>query len=146
MTLQNLLAIQRLLAFEASRADVQRLLAAAQRNLADATVQAISDENRFDAAYKCVMQCAMAALWANGYRTSTSQPGHHQTAIQSLTLTIGLDAKTMVLLDTLRRQRNVNDYDGAPVSPSAVDESGRQAHALLKQVKAWLSQHRPDLA
>jgi len=146
MTLQNLLAIQRLLAFEASRDDVQRLLAAAQRNLADAGVQAISSENRFDAAYKCIMQCAMAALWAHGYRTSTSQPGHHQTAIQSLTLTIGLDAKTMVLLDTLRRQRNVNDYDGAPISPSAVEEATRQAQALLLRVQAWLSQHRPDLA
>lgn len=146
MTLQNLLAIQRLLAFEASRDDVQRLLAAAQRNLADAGVQAISSENRFDAAYKCIMQCAMAALWAHGYRTSTSQPGHHQTAIQSLTLTIGLDAKTMVLLDTLRRQRNVNDYDGAPISPSAVEEATRQAQALLLRVQAWLSLHRPDLA
>lgn len=145
MTLQNLLAIQRLQTFEAGRADVLRLLAAAERNLADAAVQAISDENRFDAAYKCIMQCAMAALWANGYRTSTSQPGHHQTAIQSLTLTIGLDAKTMVLLDTLRRQRNVNDYDGVPVSPSTVQEAGRQAEALLRLVKAWLNRHRPDL-
>ncbi len=146
MTLQNLLAIQRLLAFEASRADVQRLLAAAQRNLADAAVQAISAENRFDAAYKCIMQCAMAALWAHGYRTATSQPGHHQTAIQSLTLTIGLDGKTMVLLDTLRRQRNLNDYDGTPVSPSAVEEGVRQAQALLLRVQTWLAQHRPDLA
>ena len=146
MTLQNLLAIQRLLAFEAGRGDVQRLLAAAQRNLADAGVPAISAENRFDAAYKCIMQCAMAALWAHGYRTATSQPGHHQTAIQSLTLTIGLDAKTMVLLDTLRRQRNVNDYDGAPVSPSAVEEATRQATALLQQLQAWLALHRPDLA
>lgn len=146
MTLQNLLAIQRLLAFEASRADVQRLLAAAQRNLADAAVPAISAENRFDAAYKCIMQCAMAALWAHGYRTSTSQPGHHQTAIQSLTLTIALDAKTMVLLDTLRRQRNVNDYDGAPVSPTAVEEATRQAAALLQKLQVWLAQHRPDLA
>lgn len=145
MTLQNLLAIQRLQAFEASRADIQRLLAAAARNLADASVQAISAENRFDAAYKCIMQCAMAALWAHGYRTSTSQPGHHQTAIQSLTLTIDLDAKTMVLLDTLRRQRNVNDYDGAPISPSAVEEATRQAAALLQTLQAWLAQHRPDL-
>lgn len=41
MTLQNLLAIQRLLAFEPSRDDVQRLLAAAERNLADLAVDAI---------------------------------------------------------------------------------------------------------
>lgn len=145
MTLQNLLAIQRLLAFEATRADVQRLLAAAERNLADAAVQAISDENRFDAAYKCIMQCAMAALSAHGYRTPTSQPAHHKTAIPSMTLTIALDSKTMVLLDTLRRQRNVNDYDGVPISPSAVAEGTRQAQALLQRVRAWLAQHRPDL-
>ncbi len=146
MTLQNLLAIQRLLAFEASRADVQRLLAAAERNLADSAVAAISAENRFDAAYKCIMQCAMAALWANGYRTSTSQPGHHQTAIQSLTLTIGLDAKTMVVLDTLRKQRNVSDYDGDPISPSSIEECLKQADALLRRLKSWLAQQRPDLA
>jgi hypothetical protein len=52
MTLQNLLAVQRLLVFEANRDDVQRLLAAAERNLADAAVDAISAENRFDAAYR----------------------------------------------------------------------------------------------
>ena len=48
----------------------------------------MSADNRFDAAYKSIMQCAMLGLWANGYRTSTSQPGHHQTAIQSLGLTM----------------------------------------------------------
>lgn len=88
----------------------------------------------------------MAALWAHGYRTSTSQPGHHETALQSLTLTIGLDAKTLVLLDTLRRQRNVSDYDGSPFSPTSVEECQRQAKDLLKHVKAWLASHRPDLA
>ncbi len=44
MTLQNLLAIHRLLVFEASRDDVQRLLAAAERNLVDAAVNGISAE------------------------------------------------------------------------------------------------------
>ena len=64
MTLQNLLAIHRLIVFEARRNDIQRLLGAAERNLADAKVDLISDENRFDAAYKCIMQCAMCALWS----------------------------------------------------------------------------------
>lgn len=86
MTLQNLLAIGSLSQFKPQREDIQRLLTAAERNLADASVAAISDENRFDAAYKCVMQCAMASLWANGDRTSTNKPGHHQTVIQALPL------------------------------------------------------------
>jgi hypothetical protein len=122
MTLQNLLAIGSLSEFKAQRDDVQRLLTAAERNLKDAGATNISDENRFDAAYKCVMQCAMVGLWASGYRTSTGKPGHHQTAIQSLQLTVGLDAKTVRVLDGLRRQRNINDYDGNPISPTVVEE------------------------
>ena len=80
MTLENLLAIHKLISQQPDRAALQRLLDAAARNLLDAKVTAISDENRFDAAYKAIMQCAMAGLWANGYRTATSQLGHHQTA------------------------------------------------------------------
>ncbi len=144
MTLQNLLAIQSLIEFIAQRADIQRLLAAAERNLQDAAIVAISDENRFDAAYKCIMQCAMVALWANGYRTSTSKPGHHQTAIQTLTLTVALDPKAVVVLDKLRKQRNLSDYDGDPIAPSLVEECQRQARALLKHVKSWLAANRPD--
>ena len=74
MTLANLLAIQRLQAFSASPQGVQRLLAAATRNLTDAQLQALSAENRFDAAYKCILQCAMLGLWAQGYRTPTASP------------------------------------------------------------------------
>jgi hypothetical protein len=44
---------------------VQRLLAAIKRNLADAAVANISDETRFDAAYKAVMQCALVAMLAH---------------------------------------------------------------------------------
>ena len=72
------------------RAGIARMLAAAERNLADARLAALSAENRFDAAYKAIMQCAMLALRANGFRTLTSQAGHHQTALQTLPLTIGL--------------------------------------------------------
>lgn len=86
---------------------MQHLLQAAARNIEDARVAAISGETRFDAAYKCIMQCAMVALWANGYRTSTSQPGHHQTAIQTLPITIELDQSTVIVLDALRKQRNI---------------------------------------
>jgi len=144
MTLQNLLAIQSLMEFSAQREDIQRLLAAAERNLQDSGVAGISDENRFDMAYKCVMQCSMAALWANGYRTSTSKPGHHQTAIQTLGLTVALDARTVVILDKLRKQRNINDYEGDPIPPSVVEECQRQARLLMEQVRAWLKDNRPD--
>ena len=99
MTLDNLLAIHKLVRQAPDKAGIGRLLGAADRNLADAKLQALSTDNRFDAAYKSIMQCAMVALWAKGYRTSTSQPGHHQTAIQTLPKTLGVSAQTVIVLD-----------------------------------------------
>jgi hypothetical protein len=110
MTLQNLLKIGRLKAHEPNAAEVQRLLAAIKRNLSDAAAAHISDETRFDAAYKAVMQCALVAMLAAGYRPSANEPGHHQTMIQSLPLTLGVSNDAWVVLDALRRP---------PLSPSA---------------------------
>ena len=145
MTLENLLAIHKLQRFDANAAGVRRLLAAAERNLADAGIAALSAENRFDAAYKAIMQCAMIGLWANGYRTSTSQPGHHQTALQALPKTLLLAQERVILLDALRKQRNLNDYEGDPVSDGVVEECCKQAALLLAETRAWLETNRPDL-
>ncbi len=145
MTLANLLAIQRLLAFSATPQGVQRLLAAAERNLADAKLPQLSAENRFDAAYKCIMQCAMLGLWSHGYRTSTSQPGHHQTALQTLPLTMGLPNNAIIVLDALRKQRNLNDYEGDPVGDSVVRECLGQAEALLGHTRQFLQTQFPAL-
>lgn len=145
MTLANLLAIQRLLAFSATPEGVQRLLAAAVRNLADAQLAPLSAENRFDAAYKCIMQCAMLGLWARGYRTSTSQPGHHQTALQALPLTMGLPNDIIIVLDALRKQRNLNDYEGDPISDAVVSECLAQAQSLLAHTRQFLQTQFPNL-
>lgn len=146
MTLENLLKIDRLQQHVPSRETVQRLLQAAVRNLVDARIEGVSGETRFDAAYKCIMQCAMVALWANGFRTSTSQPGHHQTAIQSLPHSIGLKQSVVIVLDALRKQRNVNDYEGDPISDQAIVECIKQAESLHQAVIAWLAANRVDLA
>ena len=145
MTLENLLAIHRLQSFTPSREGVQRLLAAAQRNLTDARLAALSADNRFDVAYKAIMQCAMIGLWANGYRTSTNQPGHHQTALQALPKTVGLKQDEVIVLDALRKQRNLSDYEGDPITEAAVVECVKQAENLIRRVQQWLGKHRPDL-
>lgn len=145
MTLTNLLAIQRLQAFKATSQGVQRLLAAAVRNLADARIMQLSAENRFDAAYKCILQCAMIGLWTRGYRTSTSQPGHHQTALQALPLTMGLPNDIIIVLDALRKQRNLNDYEGDPISQAVVTECIAQSEVLLAHTRQFLQAQYPDL-
>ena len=145
MSLANLLKINKLQVHSPTRDAVLRLLEAANRNLADAHIAEVSAENRFDAAYKCIMQCAMLALWVNGYRTSTSQPGHHQTAIQTLPTTIGLEQSTVIVLDALRKQRNVSDYEGDPVSDQAVIECIKQSEELYRNINAWINKNRADL-
>lgn len=145
MSLQNLQAIGQLLPHEPDAGSIAKLLQAARRNLTDAGVEQVSADNRFDAAYKCIMQCAMLGLWANGYRTSTSKPGHHQTAIQSLGLTMAVPQPHIIVLDALRRQRNVSDYEGDPVSIATLQACIGQAAGLLSHAEQWLQAHRPDL-
>ena len=62
MSLENLLKIGRLKEHPPDADEIQQLLAAAERSLADARVTAISTETRFDAAYRSIMQAALAAM------------------------------------------------------------------------------------
>lgn len=144
MTLQNLLGIS-LDAIAPDKGQIGRLLTAAQRNIQDAQLAALSAENRFDAAYKAIMQLSMAALHANGFRTLTSKPGHHQTAIQTLNQTVGLPQPQVIVLDALRKQRNLADYSGELVPESAVKACLAGAVALHAHVTTWLDTNRPDL-
>ena len=73
MTLKNLPGIS-LDAISADKVSVGMLIAAAERNIADAQLQGLSSENQFDAAYKSIMEMAMVALNADGYRTRKSKP------------------------------------------------------------------------
>ena len=144
MSLKNLLGIS-LDTAAADKAQVSKLIAAAQRNIADAALQGLSAENRFDAAYKAIMQLAMVALNANGYRTLTSKPGHHQTALQTLPLTVGLAQPKVIVLDALRKQRNLADYSGDLVPDSAAAECLASAQDLLAHLRAWLAANKPEL-
>ena len=144
MSLDNLVGIP-LEKLEPDSTRIARLLAATRRNIADATIMTVSAENRFDAAYKAIMQLANASLQANGFRTLTSKPGHHMTMIQSLGQTLGLDKETVIILDALRKQRNVADYSGDIVPESAARDCLMHAENLLKNVNRWLNANRPDL-
>jgi hypothetical protein len=144
MTLRNLLGIT-LDEVVPDKAQISKLFAAAQRNVRDARLEGLSAENRFDAAYKAIMQLAMIALNANGFRTLTSKPGHHQTAIQALSQTVAVDPKRVIVLDALRKQRNVADYSGDLVSDAAVTECIHSAEELLAHVLDWLKKNKPEL-
>lgn len=145
MTLDNLLKIGQLKPHAPDAAEIARLLEAARRNLTDANAENISTENRFDAAYKCIMQSALAALMANGYRPDTKVPGHHQTVIQSLPKTVGLPSARVAVLDTLRNKRNLSDYSGRDIDRASLATCIAEAARLLDEVNAWLAKTHPEL-
>lgn len=145
MSLQSLVGVA-LEAVTPSRQTIVRLLAGAERQVRDAELEAVSAETRFGSAYKAIRLLADAALHAHGYRTLTSKPGHHQTAIQSLRLTLDVDARTIVRLDALRRLRNANECTGNVVLAAALAECVPRAETLRATTIAWIRTHRPKLA
>ncbi len=145
MSLQNLLKIGQLEDHETNAEQVRRMLDSAERAIADARQESISPETRLDAAYRAITQLCMVALWANGFRASKSKPGHHQTMIQSLVHSIGLDRDQVLLLDTFRVKRNAIDYTGDEVDEASVDECVAAACNLLCHVTHWLTNYRPGL-
>ena len=146
MTLENLPRIGKLKPHKSTREEVARLLTAMRRNLKDSRNVEISPESRFDIAYKAIMQCALVAMMANGYRPSTNEPGHHATVVQSLPTTIGLANERMIVLDQLRKKRNLSDYTGAGVTEEEAAACVRAAEELATAVEKWLRAQRPDLA
>jgi hypothetical protein len=139
VSLANLLRIGQLKEHPADAGEIARLLLAAQRGIADARVQSISPETRFDAAYRSIMQTGLAALMARGYRPDTNRPGHHATIIQVLTLTLGIDTRRVAVLDTLRRKRNLVDYTGEDIDEGSVAACIEAAAQLLHEARAHLA-------
>ncbi len=142
MTLENLLRIGKLKAHAADEAEIARVIESAERALTDAANVALSSDSRLDLAYRAVMQAALAAVMANGYRPATSEPGHHQLLIQALPKTIGMAPERVQVLEAYRKARNQMDYRGMPVSDAVAGECVEDAGRLLADVRAWIAAQR----
>jgi hypothetical protein len=118
---------------------VARMLSAARQQLKEAAVMQLSNETRFDCAYDAIRAVADVALLLNGYRTLTSKPGHHQTAIHTLAHTLDVDANTVCILDGLRRRRAGSVDQGETVTDAALEECLRQSRALLRRLESTLT-------
>ena len=57
---------------------------------------------------------------------------------QLLPQTLGIDKKTVTILDAMRKQRNIADYSGDIIPENAIVACIAQAEALLKDFKKWL--------
>ena len=140
--LNNLARIGMLDKMPFSAALLQKMLATAHTRLQDAQRTDNSTETRFDCAYTAIRAVADAALHAQGWRTSTSKPGHHQTTIGCLVHTLGVSPATVRVLDALRKQRkqrNLSDYDGELVTEQTLRECLQQAQTLSELAQQKLA-------
>lgn len=134
------------IAHEPTSADeIRRLLAIADRGIADAKVTAISADLRLVAAFSSALAAATAALRAEGYRTKT-QVGHHMRVMECLDFTIGADAKLQNKLKAISKKRNATTYDAAGnVSDAELKLAIGVAEELRGRVADWLVRAHPEL-
>jgi len=125
--------------------EVARYLAMIEAKLKDSKNPGNSLVSRFDLAFESLLQTAVLALRANGYRT-TSQAGHPQLAIQTLPKSVGIDVAEVRILQEFRKKRSAGLYQ-ADYSPTEQEVKSviRSADALLGKVRDWIRANRREL-
>ena len=143
MTLDNMLG-RGLERAASGRNEITRYLTKIRRKIADSRKDSISLDSRFDIAFEALLQISLAAIRANGYRT-TSEAGHQRLAIQLLPKSIGVDPAEIRVLDEYRKQRSIGLYE-ADFDPSEAEVKAVTAAVggLLEKFVNWISSNRPE--
>jgi hypothetical protein len=130
-----------------NRREIARLLAVADRDLADANVGGLSLDRRFATAYSAALQLATVVLRASGFRTSSASAGHHATTLSVLAELMGpVQSDRATYLDACRRTRNQADYDRIDVvSEPDLLELLDDTLAFRDEVLTWLQRNHPGV-
>lgn len=116
-----------------------------RRDLRDSQSSDVSPDWRFNIAYNAALQAAKAALAAAGYRVARGGDGHART-LESLALTVGLEARSVRRLNACRKRRNAAEYDHAGITSDAeVEEMRMLAESVCDVVTRWLRATHPHL-
>lgn len=121
--------------------DIRGLVA---RDLADATVSALSADRRFATAYNAALLTAHMAIACAGYRVA-AKTGHHKVTFDSITLALGSGVDRYAdYFERCRRKRNVIDYTRSHVATdSEAAEIVQQATEFHEFVEAWINSNFP---
>jgi uncharacterized protein (UPF0332 family) len=145
MTLSDWLRNSWLQKHRTSREEIQGLLSVVDRSLQDAETPGLSLDGRFNQAYNAALQCAVAALAAEGFRL----PGQskHYRAIDSLALTLGETSENVRLLDAARKKRHVAVYErSGSITDVEVEEMMVYAKKLRSKLLNWLKENHQELS
>jgi hypothetical protein len=131
-------------AHKTSRHEIDSLLKAADRDLADAQLPGLSADRKFTTAYSAALLTSTAALAASGYRAP--QDGHHYWTIRSLGFTLEPGPRVIDQFDAFRRKRNIADYETAGmVSEAEIKNMLSLAKSLRLTIVEWLKKNHREL-
>ena len=129
-----------------SAREIQDLRAVVERDLQDAALPELSEDNAFGLAYEAGLLLARMATACAGYRVRGA--GAHQTAFVALEIALGsLASQAAAYFEVCRRKRNILSYDNADVtSATEVTEILREVRRLEVLVERWIARRHPVLA
>ncbi len=126
------------------RQEMGNQLAIADRDLADAAANDISDDWKFGIAYNAALKLCTMMLYAAGYRPENTL-AHYRT-LMSIEYTLGAHRKEdAVYLNACRAKRNTVEYDNiGGASRAEADELLAFAKELRTDVLARLKEQHPE--
>ena len=132
---------------QTSKQEIDNLRALITRDLADASVTALSADRRFATAYNAALQAATIAIACSGYRVS-ARSGHHKVTFEAAALAIGSNAASLSdYLETCRRKRNIIDYMTSSVATDTeAEEIVQRANEFRKVVEEWVQLNHSGVA
>lgn len=145
MSLTDLLSNRKIRTHTTSAEELEGLREVVNRDIADASIEALSDDRRFATAYNAVLQLSTMALACAGYRVS-SGAGHHLKTFEAVKSALGTpEAESLAdYFDLCRRKRNKIDYDSAEVvSETEASELLQKTLEFQKHVEEWITNNHP---
>ena len=125
--------------------EILALVKTINRRIEDAANRTNHPETRLEQAYIAILNCALAALRAEGVRPARG-PGQHVHTLESLRFTVGVEKERLGYYQTLRSLRHRGLYEGfTDVSKSQAEEAVTEASWLHDRLAAWLADGHPEL-
>jgi uncharacterized protein (UPF0332 family) len=133
-------------AHQTSKQEIDNLRALITRDLADASVIALSADRRFATAYNAALQAGTIAIACSGYRVS-ARSGHHKVTFEAAGVAIGSEAAALAdYFETCRRKRNVIDYMTSSVATETeAEEIVKRANEFRSVVERWVQREHPSV-
>ena len=147
MSWKELLAKGEVKAHRTSKQELDNIRRLIARDLADASVMALSADRRFATAYNAALQAGTISIACSGYRVS-ARAGHHAVTFEAATLALGPEsARFTDYFEACRRKRNTIDYQNSSVATvTEANELVLKAKEFHLFVEAWVAANHAPLA